>query len=256
SRCFHSDRPRAHTAAPKHSLKRVPSLDDKLATVAGKKGKKAEEEEQPAAADVAPPPAAATATLTAAAAAATAAPAAAAAAGAAAPQEEEEEEEYVVEKVLDRRVVKGRVEFLLKWKGFSDEDNTWEPHDNLDCPDLIAEYMQKHKEKEEKKKEGKRKIVSETSGDSEERGSKRKKEESEKARGFGRGLQPERIIGATDSSGELMFLMKWVPSSAVASTVGAVRSLSPPTGALSRRSGHTMGRGLASCCTSQVSSSV
>ncbi|XP_028456271.1 chromobox protein homolog 1a [Perca flavescens] len=183
---------------------KAPSADVKLATVAGKKGKKAEEEEQPAAA----PPAAAAAEAAAAppapaAAAVTAGPAAAAAA------EEEEEEEYVVEKVLDRRVVKGRVEFLLKWKGFSDEDNTWEPQDNLDCPDLIAEYMQKHKEKEEKKKEGKRKVVSEASGDSEERGSKRKKEEGEKARGFGRGLQPERIIGATDSSGELMFLMKW-----------------------------------------------
>ncbi|XP_026019385.1 chromobox protein homolog 1a [Astatotilapia calliptera] len=163
--------------------------DIKLATQAGKKPKKAEEEEQPAAA---PPPAAG----------ATAAPVAGAA-------EEEEEEEYVVEKVLDRRVVKGKVEFLLKWKGFSDEDNTWEPEENLDCPDLIAEYMQKHKEKEEKKKESKRKAASETSGDGEERGSKRKKEEGEKARGFGRGLQPERIIGATDSSGELMFLMKW-----------------------------------------------
>uniref|UniRef100_A0A3Q2XNT4 Chromobox protein homolog 1-like n=1 Tax=Hippocampus comes TaxID=109280 RepID=A0A3Q2XNT4_HIPCM len=121
-------------------------------------------------------------------------------------KEQKRTEEYVVEKVLDRRVVKGKVEFLLKWKGFSNEDNTWEPEDNLDCPDLIAEFMRKYKEKEDKKKEGKRKV-SDGAGGPEEKGSKRKKEE--KVRGFGRGLQPERIIGATDSSGELMFLMKW-----------------------------------------------
>ncbi|KAL0992423.1 hypothetical protein UPYG_G00093110 [Umbra pygmaea] len=126
---------------------------------------------------------------------------------------EEEEEEYVVEKVLDRRVVKGRVEFLLKWKGFSDEDNTWEPQDNLDCPDLIAEYMQNHhnkKESDKKESAGKRKAgESDTDVAGEESRPKKRKEEAEKPRGFARGLDPERIIGATDSSGELMFLMKW-----------------------------------------------
>ena len=37
---------------------------------------------------------------------------------------------------------------------------------------------------------------------------KKKKEESEKLRGFAQGLEPEQIIGARDSSGELMFLTK------------------------------------------------
>ncbi|KAL7860535.1 hypothetical protein AOLI_G00168840 [Acnodon oligacanthus] len=123
---------------------------------------------------------------------------------------EEEEDEYVVEKVLDRRVVKGRVEYLLKWKGFTNEDNTWEPEDNLDCPDLIAEYLQSHKKAGDgDKKDGKRKAgESDNEAGSEDRPKKRK-DEQEKPRGFARGLDPERIIGATDSSGELMFLMKW-----------------------------------------------
>ncbi|XP_063044177.1 chromobox protein homolog 1 isoform X1 [Engraulis encrasicolus] len=123
---------------------------------------------------------------------------------------EEEEEEYVVEKVLDRRVVKGRVEYLLKWKGFSDEDNTWEPEDNLDCPDLIAEFLQSQKlAHEDKKESGKRKTGESDSDLGEESRAKKRKDEAEKPRGFARGLDPERIIGATDSSGELMFLMKW-----------------------------------------------
>uniref|UniRef100_A0A8B9L4W5 Chromobox homolog 1b (HP1 beta homolog Drosophila) n=1 Tax=Astyanax mexicanus TaxID=7994 RepID=A0A8B9L4W5_ASTMX len=118
---------------------------------------------------------------------------------------EEEEEEYVVEKVLDRRIVKGRVEYLLKWKGFTDEDNTWEPEENLDCPDLITEYLQSQRNASESGF----KRRSDTDGDVKESQSKKRKDEPEKLRGFARGLDPERIIGATDSSGELMFLMKW-----------------------------------------------
>ncbi|XP_048174860.1 chromobox protein homolog 1 [Corvus hawaiiensis] len=124
---------------------------------------------------------------------------------------EEEEEEYVVEKVLDRRVVKGKVEYLLKWKGFSDEDNTWEPEENLDCPGPDRGFLQSQKTAHESdKSEGsKRKAESDSEDKGEESKPKKKKEESEKPRGFARGFEPERIIGATDSSGELMFLMKW-----------------------------------------------
>ncbi|XP_059500072.1 chromobox protein homolog 5-like [Stegostoma tigrinum] len=131
----------------------------------------------------------------------------------------DEEEEYVVERVLDRRVVRGRVEFLLKWKGFSEADNTWEPEKNLDCPELISEFLKTYnKEKEKENGAGSRDKVeagkrrSSIVNGSEDTKAKRKKEDDDNLRGFERGLEPEKIIGATDSCGELMFLMKWKDS--------------------------------------------
>lgn len=66
--------------------------------------------------------------------------------------EELQEEEYVVEKIVGKRVVKGRIEYLLKWKGYNDDENTWEPKDNLDCTELLADFESREKEKREKRK--------------------------------------------------------------------------------------------------------
>jgi len=136
--------------------------------------------------------------------------------------QEEEEEEYVVEKILDKRTRSGRVEYYLKWKGYNEEDNTWEPVENLDCPDLIAEFEEQRKKKKqenkakdgerekEKEKEKEKKKKSSVGVESEKK--KKRTEEESKPRGFDRGLEPEKIIGATDASGELMFLIKWKDS--------------------------------------------
>ncbi|VVC97220.1 unnamed protein product [Leptidea sinapis] len=121
-------------------------------------------------------------------------------------------EEFYVEKILDRRIRNGKVEYFLKWIGYNDEDNTWEPEENLDCPGLIEIFEDARKKKEA---EGKRPKIGKdakkrnSNATADLKGAKKSKSDDKKRSGFDRGLEPEKIIGATDSSGELMFLMKW-----------------------------------------------
>jgi len=142
----------------------------------------------------------------------------------------DENVEFVVEKILDKRKGKnGRVEYYLKWKGFNESENTWEPVGNLQCPDLISEFEDKYQKKEEEKlrkddekprkddrkkeqpKPQPQKRNSETDAKTKHSSPAKRKPTADLSdpTGFERGLVPEAILGATDTSGELTFLVKW-----------------------------------------------
>uniref|UniRef100_A0A7N8YAP2 Chromobox homolog 3b n=1 Tax=Mastacembelus armatus TaxID=205130 RepID=A0A7N8YAP2_9TELE len=134
-------------------------------------------------------------------------------------------QEFVVEKIIRRRISDGRVEYFLKWKGFTDAENTWEPEDNLDCPELIEEFLRNSQLSGENEEEQPELIPKEELTEQEtEIVSMREYlkvcvvsiEPSGVHANLSTYLEPECIIGSTDRQGELMFLVKWKNSDDVA----------------------------------------
>ncbi|CAF1291992.1 unnamed protein product [Rotaria magnacalcarata] len=128
--------------------------------------------------------------------------------------EDLDEAEFIVEKILDRKVVNGEVYYFLKWKGFEDTENTWEPEMNLDCPELIAEYHKRAKKVSEPVeittiKESNKRSIRNSFDQQESITELSKKTKQTESYGYDRGLELEKILGATDVYGELMFLIKW-----------------------------------------------
>ena len=60
------------------------------------------------------------------------------------PEIVEGEEEWVVEEILDSKVINRKLRYLVKWKDFGIEHNSWEPWDNVRAPDLVADFHRKH----------------------------------------------------------------------------------------------------------------
>lgn len=58
-----------------------------------------------------------------------------------------EQQEYAVEKVLDKRFVKGKIQYFIKWKGWDIKDSTWEPIEHLNCPDLVDKFESEYAKK-------------------------------------------------------------------------------------------------------------
>ena len=57
-------------------------------------------------------------------------------------------EEYEVQEVLDHQgdpKLRGKMTFLVKWKGYDNSHNTWEPWKSLRLVDKLHEYLRKQK---------------------------------------------------------------------------------------------------------------
>ena len=57
------------------------------------------------------------------------------------------QEEFKVEKILNKRIIKEKEKFLVRWKGYIAEENTWENRVNLEnTKKLVEEFERKYRE--------------------------------------------------------------------------------------------------------------
>lgn len=61
--------------------------------------------------------------------------------------------EYSVERICGDRKRAGIQYFLVKWVGYPESENTWEPEGNLDCQVLVDQYLAEKKSKRKKQKQ-------------------------------------------------------------------------------------------------------
>ena len=61
--------------------------------------------------------------------------------------------QFVVEAILDHRMLNGKIQYLLKWKDYDESENSWEYEDNLNCDELLGNYISLHDEEIEKLKD-------------------------------------------------------------------------------------------------------
>jgi len=52
-----------------------------------------------------------------------------------------------VEKILNKRTVRGKKKFLVRWKGYTVEEDTWENRENLEnVKELVEEFEREYRE--------------------------------------------------------------------------------------------------------------
>lgn len=74
---------------------------------------------------------------------------------------DDDDDGYEVEDIVDHKIKGKKKYFKIRWKNYDESQDTWEPEQDLSCPEIIERYLEKHpeaavklaptKEKKEKK---------------------------------------------------------------------------------------------------------
>ncbi|XP_053214225.1 chromobox protein homolog 3-like [Panonychus citri] len=108
-----------------------------------------------------------------------------------------EDEFWEVEKILDKRINHGVVEYQLRWSGWGPEWDSWETMENVDCPELVYWFEDKLKRKMAAKERSRHEPKV------------RPLFAPKEPTGFDKGLTAEAITGVTKLDNEIIYFVKW-----------------------------------------------
>ena len=104
---------------------------------------------------------------------------------------------FEVEKILDKRITRGKTKYLLRWIGWDSKYDSWEEDKNIECPELIYRFEDKLRRKSAAKERVKNEPKVEPLFAHGE------------PTGFDKGLQAEAITGVTKIGSEIIYFVKW-----------------------------------------------
>ena len=90
---------------------------------------------------------------------------------------------FEVEYILKRRIVKGKREYLIKWKDYPENESTWEPLSHLKYVNYMIKEFEDKLRKESKNKEEKEENKEEKNDKEEEKNDKDNKKNEEEEKG-------------------------------------------------------------------------
>jgi hypothetical protein len=67
------------------------------------------------------------------------------------PELEDDPEEYEIEEIRDKRMIKGKAHYLIKWVGWPSEYNQWVPEEDMNAPRMIHGFEKSQKSRKRRR---------------------------------------------------------------------------------------------------------